>query len=808
MERLERWERDTGSALASDFSDPGLPFLVVAGYSPAPMVLTDPARADNPIVFANAAFLQMTGYAGWEVLGRNCRFLQGPATSRATVAVLRDALEEGRDITVELLNYRRDGTPFRNEVRIDPLRDAQGKVRYFLATLHDVTLAREVVRVERALRVSEAGARLAVEASGLGTWDLDVAGGVLQWNAACRAMFGLRPDDTRTLTYEDSFLAALHPRMRARVRGEMEDAFSPAGSGRLTTEFRVVGLSDRRERWLSLTGQSFFEEGHCVRFVGVVSDTTSRKREEEALLRSREKLEARVEQSSRDLHRIWQYSQDIMVVVRQADLTAEAVNPAWERVLGWPAEPPSGTSILGFVHPQDMALTRVQLARLADGQGVEHFENRIRHRDGSYRRISWNVVPDGEFLHAVGRDVTVERRQEDILRRTEAQLRQSQKMEAIGQLTGGVAHDFNNLLQVVLGNLDILQRSLPPEAGRLRRSAENAASGARRAAVLTQRLLAFSRRQPLAPRALRVNGLVEGMSDLLARTLGETISIRTALAPDLWQVEADPGQLENALLNLAVNARDAMPGGGRLAIETENLTLTESITLRGEEMGPGQYVVVSVTDTGTGMDQEMIGRVFEPFFTTKPVGQGTGLGLSMTYGFVRQSGGHVRIYSEPGLGTTVRIYLPRLLSTGEAAAPPEAEPVPAARARQESILVVEDDADVRSYSVEVLSELGYQVIEAEDGPGTLRLLEDSPSLVPDLLFSDVVLPNGMNGAELAARARLLRPGMKVLFTSGYARDALTHHGRLDAGVEVIGKPFTFAELAARVRGVLDGPPGR
>ena len=393
---------------------------------------------------------------------------------------------------------------------------------------------------------------------------------------------------------------------------------------------------------------------------------------------------------------------------------------------------------------------------------------------------------------------------EEVARRGEAEeaLRQAQKMETLGQLTGGVAHDFNNLLQVVTGNLEILQRNLPEAEGRLRRAAENAAKGAERAAVLTQRLLAFSRRQPLAPKPIDPNKLIAGMSELLHRTLGEQVEVETVRASGLWRVEADPNQLENAILNLAVNARDAMPRGGKLTIETANTHLDRAYVAQNAEVTPGQYVVICVSDTGSGMDEETASRAFEPFFTTKEVGKGTGLGLSMVYGFVKQSGGHLKIYSEPGEGTTVKIYLPRLLA---AAAEEEERPetiVPEG-AREEIILVCEDDEDVRAYSVEVLRELGYGRLEAEDGPSALRILE-RPDVRVDLLFTDVVLPGGMTGAVLAEQARALRPALKVLFTTGYARNAIVHQGRLDAGVELITKHFSYADLASRVRDLLDG----
>ncbi|MEO6339912.1 MAG: ATP-binding protein [Caulobacteraceae bacterium] len=386
------------------------------------------------------------------------------------------------------------------------------------------------------------------------------------------------------------------------------------------------------------------------------------------------------------------------------------------------------------------------------------------------------------------------------LRQNEEQLRQSQKMEAVGQLTGGIAHDFNNLLQIITGNLDTLQRNLPAEAGRLHRAATNAMTGAKRAASLTQRLLAFSRRQPLDPKPIDVNALVRGLSELVHRTLGETIAVEAVLGAGLWRIEADPNELEASILNLAVNARDAMPAGGRLTIETSNAHIDSSYAAKQIEVAPGQYVVIAVSDNGAGMDAGTIAQAFEPFFTTKPIGKGTGLGLSQVYGFVKQSGGHVRIYSEVGQGTTVKLYLPRFDGGPIVDEVADAAPVPEGAA-SETILVVEDDEDVRAYSVESLRELGYRVIEAPDGPSALRLLERQPKI--DLLFTDVVLPGGMTGADVAVQVRELRPSLKVLFTTGYARNAIIHHGRLDKGVQLLTKPFTFAELAEKVRDVLD-----
>ena len=511
-------------------------------------------------------------------------------------------------------------------------------------------------------------------------------------------------------------------------------------------------------------------------------------------------LEAQVAEKTAERDRIWQASQDLLGVA-DLDGTLLSVNPAWTRVLGWKASEIVGRTSDWLLHPDDREPARAELRRLTEGERTFAFENRFRTKAGDYRTLSWTAVPVEDKVYAVARDVTEARERQAELEQTQERLRQAQKMETVGQLTGGVAHDFNNLLQIVTGNLDILLRNLPEDSARLRRAAQSAQKGAERAATLTQRLLAFSRRQPLTPKTVDVNRLVGGMSELLHRTLGETIEIETVLASKLWRVEADPNQLENSLLNLAINARDAMPEGGKLTIETQNTHLDHSYAAQNAEVAPGQYVVICVSDTGVGMEAEKVRRAFEPFFTTKEPGKGTGLGLSMVYGFVKQSGGHVKIYSEPGEGTTVKIYLPRLVSTAEETEQVEEQLAPEGTSG-ETILVVEDDDDVRAYSVEVLRELGYRVLEAHDGPSALRLLERQVGHV-DLLFSDVVLPGGMTGAIVAEEARKLRPGLKVLFTTGYARNAIVHHGRLDPGVELITKPFSYADLAARIRDMLD-----
>jgi signal transduction histidine kinase/CheY-like chemotaxis protein len=391
--------------------------------------------------------------------------------------------------------------------------------------------------------------------------------------------------------------------------------------------------------------------------------------------------------------------------------------------------------------------------------------------------------------------------------RVENELRQSQKMESVGQLTGGVAHDFNNLLTIIIGNLQSLKRQLAkPETDRaiLQRSADNALRGAQRAAALTQRLLAFSRRQPLDPRPIDANRLVAGMSDLLRRSLGERIGIETVLAGGLWQAHADPNQLEAAILNLAVNARDAMPKGGRLSIETANARLDAPDTGGTGDTGEaGDYVAIAVTDNGVGMSPEIVARAFEPFFTTKEAGHGTGLGLSQVYGFVKQSGGEVKILSAPGRGTTVTLYLPRqTAAVSLAEAPARPQPAPAQPARQSAtVLLVEDDDDVRAHAREMLGELGYRVLEAATGPAALELLDRAPEAT--LLFTDVGLPGGMNGRQLADAARRRHPGLPVLFTTAYAKDAIVHDGRLEAGLELLTKPFTYDSLGAKLRDMLE-----
>jgi signal transduction histidine kinase/PAS domain-containing protein len=430
------------------------------------------------------------------------------------------------------------------------------------------------------------------------------------------------------------------------------------------------------------------------------------------------------------------------------------------------------------------------------------------------------AIDNARLYQAAGQEVGERRRAEEALQvlnntleqrvldevharsRVEDQLRQVQKMEAVGQLTGGIAHDFNNMLAIIMGGLSLLQRKLARGETDVERFVDAAMEGAQRAATLTQRLLAFSRQQPLSPEPLVINKLVAGMSEMIARTLGEQVRVETVLAAGLWQVKADPAQLENAILNLAVNARDAMPGGGRLTIETLNALLDDAYA-KEHGIEAGQYVLIAVADTGAGMAPDVIAKAFDPFFTTKGAGKGTGLGLSQVYGFVRQSGGHVKIYSELGVGTSVKVYLPR--HYGEAAAGEQAKRL--ARIERglhsEIILVVEDDDRVRALSVEALKELGYNVVEASGPSQALRMLDEGQQV--SLLFTDVVMPD-MSGRQLADRALGKRPNLKVLYTTAYARNAIVHNGMLDPGTNLLTKPFSIEELAAKVRKILDEEP--
>jgi signal transduction histidine kinase len=431
------------------------------------------------------------------------------------------------------------------------------------------------------------------------------------------------------------------------------------------------------------------------------------------------------------------------------------------------------------------------------------FETRILTASGEWKPIGWTVAPEPDGVHfiAVGRDLSEDKAREQELTQAQEALRQSQKMEAVGQLTGGIAHDFNNLLAGIGGNLELLELRLGQgRTAGLDRYISGAQDATRRAASLTQRLLAFSRRQTLDPKPTDINRLIAGMEDLIRRTVGPGIEVEVVGAGGLWLTRVDPSQLENALLNLAINARDAMAGGGgRITIETANKWLDDRAA-RDRELPPGQYLSLCVTDSGTGMSPDVVAKAFDPFFTTKPIGQGTGLGLSMIHGFVRQSGGQVRIYSEIGKGTTMCLYLPRYFGELDNAGD-EGETHLADPGHGETVLVIDDEATVRDLATEILRDAGYAVLEAVDGPSGLKMIQSAARI--DLLVTDVGLPGGLNGRQVADAARVTRPDLKVLFITGYAENAAVGNGLLDAGMEVITKPFTITALSNKVREMLD-----
>ncbi|WP_114947192.1 PAS domain S-box protein [Microvirga calopogonii] len=650
---------------------------------------------------------------------------------------------------------------------------ADGKPIQFTGVVTDIT---EQKHVEERLRIAQS-------AGGIGTFEyVDGYATVNVSEEFCR-LLGLHSSNVLPVRTVNSLI---EPGDRALVE-------QSSSEGASYVEFRIRRANDSKLRWLARRGEYVRDaETAGLRFIGVIYDITAAKESEARLRELNEKLESRVEKRTRERDRLWSLSSDLFSVCDSGGYL-NAVNPAWTQLLGYREDEIVGTRIDAWIHEEDRALGNSLLETLQQGRAIADIDIRVSAKDGSYRWINWTFAPAEDVFYSVGRDVTQRKQLED-------QLRQSQKMEAVGQLTGGIAHDFNNLLTGIVGSLDLLQsRMAQGRLDRLDRYINAATASANRAAALTHRLLAFARRQPLDPKPVEPNRLILSMEDLLRRTLSESIQLRIVASDDIPLTLCDPNQLESAILNLAINARDAMPDGGVLTIETSISNLDRVYATSQQDVSPGRYVTISVSDTGTGMPADVLAQAFDPFFTTKPLGEGTGLGLSMVYGFAKQSEGHVRIYSEVGRGTTVKIYLPCHAGELEGEAPASALSETHRAEAGETVLVVEDEPVVRSLILEVLADLGYQALEAVDGPAGLKILESKQRV--DLLVSDVGLP-GLNGRQLADHARLMRPQLKVLFITGYAEQAAIASGFLAPGMEMITKPFAIEDLAVRIRDII------
>jgi PAS domain S-box-containing protein len=742
--------------------------------------------ADFRIRNVNAEGLRIDGRPASDLVGRS-HWEAYPGTGESELGGLyRTAMDDRVPVALHHRYTFSDGVERWLEMRAHPLED--GGLAVFYRDVSD-----RMAYVED-LRRSEAELRLVADALPV---LIAFIGPDLVYrfaNEAYRDWFGKAPSDIvgthilelvgkggvdRRLPYIARALAG------EEVRLELD---WPHADGReRVADIRYIPRRNRR--------------GEVDGFYTFVIDVTDRKRAEGTLRSMNESLSRQVEAHMRERERMWRLTTDVLLVAR-FDGRIEAVNPAWTGLFGWAEADLANRSFLDLVHPDDVQGTLDAMGTLSEGGIIPRFENRYRGKDGSYRWISWTAVPDASHIHAIGRDVQSEKESAEALRVVEEALRQSQKMEAVGQLTGGLAHDFNNLLTAISGSLELLQsRIAQGRLGEIDRYVSAAQGASRRAAALTHRLLAFSRRQTLDPRPTDVNLLVSGMEELVRRTVGPTIEIAVTGEPDLRPAMVDPHQLENALLNLCINARDAMPDGGAIRIGTAQCRV--GAREAGEwDLEPGTYLCLTVTDTGTGMSPDVMGRAFEPFFTTKPLGEGTGLGLSMIYGFARQSGGQVRIESEVGHGTTMRLYLPRHACDAVPEVPCPDQGDDARISGGETILVVDDESTVRMLVAEVLEDLGYRVIEAGDGAAGLRILRSDARV--DFLVSDVGLPGGMNGRQMADAARVSRPDLKVLFITGYAEAAVVGNGSLAPGMQVMTKPFVIDLLVRRVQEAMAG----
>ncbi len=709
---------------------------------------------------------------------------------------------------------------------LSPLRDGDGRVAGLFNTAQDLTAAVFSER-ERADFQTELDAQAAHTAQTRallqsvtdGTTDLvyvkDLEGRLLHLNASCAAV--LSTSISKAIGQTDSAFMA-KPEADAIRRADLQ-VMQSRSTIEVEESIRYEGRDAASARtFLSTKSPWIGEGGELLGVFGISRDITERKAHEDALRELNETLETRVAERTRERDAIWRVSREILVVVNREGRFV-SVNPAFERVLGWSPSEASTRHFAELIHESDVEAARAAFAKTLDGRPIDEIDLRFVRKDGGHRWLQWTAVPEGEAIYGVARDLTDAREQAEALATTEAQLRQSQKMEAVGQLTGGIAHDFNNMLSTIGTSLALIRRRAVPEKqanapadprvdahvgtqADLARYLDAAEASVRSAAALTQRLLAFSRRQVLSAHAVSVNTMVADMHDLLARTLGENMALETRLAPQLALAHTDANQLENALLNLCINARDAMPGGGKLTIETELAHLDTNYARQNADVEPGHYVMLCVSDTGVGMPPEVTARAFDPFFTTKPVGQGTGLGLSMIYGFAKQSGGHVAIYSEPERGTSVKLYLP----LSEQSSPAETSATEAQRtapvASGTAVLLVEDGDALRDVVVELLVDSGYVVHEAADAEAALKIIDAGTPF--DVLLTDVGLPR-INGRQLAEMARARRPGLPVLFLTGYADLAAVRGDFLAAGMEMMSKPFDFDALAAKIAEMVARP---
>ncbi|HZH51782.1 MAG TPA: PAS domain S-box protein [Microvirga sp.] len=709
----------------------------------------------------------------------------------------------------ELTLYRK-GVPEQVWMNLDysPVLDESGRPAGVLAVVIETT---ERILAQQALTQTQERLSYALNAAGMvGTFDWHIQTDTFYSDARFAAMFSVDPEKGEAGTSLAEYLDGIHPDDRERI-GEAINHTIATGE-KYVQEYRLL-QKDGTTLWIDARGECLYDDdGKPWRFPGTVVDITERKRIEEQLAETSRRLDAILNNTQMAVFMMDDRQQCVYMNRAAEDLTGYTLAEVQGRPLHDAIHHtrPDGTPYPLCDCPIDQALPENN-----QEQGEEVFV----HKDGSFYPVAFTASPiRDEAGRPIGTviearnieqelraraameafNATLEERVAEAIaerEKVETLLRQSQKMEALGQLTGGVAHDFNNLLQVISGNLQLLARDIAGNP-RAEKRVQNALAGVSRGSKLASQLLAFGRRQPLEPKVVNVGRFVKGMDDMLRRALGEEIEIETVVSGGLWNTQVDPGQIENAILNLAINARDAMDGRGRLTIEAGNALLDDRYAIQND-VAPGQYVMLAVTDTGSGIRPEILERVFDPFFSTKPEGKGTGLGLSMVYGFVKQSGGHIKIYSEVGQGTTVKIYLPRVHESEDVLTDLRTAPV---RGGTETILVVEDDEDVRETAVALLSDLGYRVLKARDATSALSIIESGLEI--DLLFTDVVMPGPLRSPELARKARARLPHIAVLFTSGYTENAIVHGGRLDPGVELLPKPYSREDLARKIRHVL------